>query len=42
MLLIYLEEQALDENAREQCYRESAQLAHHLDAAGRSARANDS
>jgi hypothetical protein len=34
MLLIYLEEQALDDTEREQCYRESAQLAHQLDAAG--------
>ena len=35
MLLIYQEENALDEIEREQCYRESAQLAHELDAAGR-------
>src|SRR5437667_10278782 len=34
MLLIYLDEQALDDAEREQCYRESAQLAHQLDAAG--------
>jgi len=34
MLLIYLDEQALDEAEREQCYRESAQLAHELSAAG--------
>jgi hypothetical protein len=34
MLLIYGEENALDETEREQCYRESAQLAHQLDAAG--------
>lgn len=34
MLLIYLDEQALDNTEREQCYRESAQLAHQLDAAG--------
>ena len=34
MLLIYLDEQALDETEREQCYRESAQLAHQLNAAG--------
>jgi hypothetical protein len=34
MLLIYGEENALDEQEREQCYRESAQLAHQLDAAG--------
>lgn len=34
MLLIYGEENALDQVEREQCYRESAQLAHQLDAAG--------
>src|SRR5437667_431070 len=34
MLLIYLDEQALDDAEREQCYRESAQLAHQLNAAG--------
>ncbi len=34
MLLIYLDEQALDETEREQCYRESAQLAQQLHAAG--------
>jgi hypothetical protein len=34
MLLIYLNEQGLDDTEREQCYRESAQLAHQLDAAG--------
>ena len=34
MLLIYGEESALDETEREQCYQESAQLAHRLDAAG--------
>src|SRR2546423_13003454 len=34
MLLIYGDENALDETEREQCYRESAQLAHQLDAAG--------
>jgi hypothetical protein len=34
MLLIYGEENALDETEREQCYGESAQLAHQLDAAG--------
>jgi hypothetical protein len=34
MLLIYGEENALDETEREQCYQESAQLAHQLDAAG--------
>ena len=35
MLLIYGEENALDETEREQCYRESAQLAHQLNAAGK-------
>jgi len=34
MLLIYLDEHALDETERERCYRESAQLAHQLSAAG--------
>jgi len=34
MLLIYGEENALNETEREQCYEESAQLAHQLDAAG--------
>ena len=34
MLLIYGEESALDETERQQCYQESAQLAHQLDAAG--------
>jgi hypothetical protein len=34
MLLIYLDEHTLDDTEREQCYRESAQLAHQLDAAG--------
>jgi hypothetical protein len=34
MLLIYLEEKALDESEREQCYQESAQLAHEIQAAG--------
>ena len=34
MLLIYLDENALDEPEREQCYRESIQLAHELDSAG--------
>ncbi|MGH7546545.1 MAG: YciI family protein [Gemmatimonadales bacterium] len=34
MLLIYADERALDETEREQCYRESAQLAHELSAAG--------
>ena len=34
MLLIYLDEQALDDAEREQCYRDSTQLAHQLDVAG--------
>src|SRR5215211_3434944 len=34
MLLIYGEENALDQAERERCYRESAQLAHRLDEAG--------
>jgi hypothetical protein len=34
MLLIYGEEHALDEAEREECYRESARLAHQLDEAG--------
>jgi hypothetical protein len=34
MLLIYGDEQALDESEREQCYRESTQLAHEINAAG--------
>jgi hypothetical protein len=34
MLLIYGDEQALSEAEREQCYQESVQLAHQLDAAG--------
>jgi hypothetical protein len=34
MLLIYLDEKALDEPEREQCYRESIQLAHEIDSAG--------
>src|SRR5881396_272007 len=40
MLLIYLDEQALDDAEREQCYRESAQLAHQLNAAGQYRAAN--
>ena len=32
MLLIYLDEQALDETEREQCYEESARLAHQINA----------
>src|SRR6266571_3566191 len=34
MLLIYLDEQALSESEREQCYRDSTQLAHELAVAG--------
>jgi hypothetical protein len=34
MLLIYLDERALDETEREECYRESAQLAHEIHATG--------
>ena len=32
-LLIYLNERALDETEREECYRESAELAHQINAA---------
>jgi len=35
MLLIYSDEQALGQTEREQCYRESSQLAHEINAAGR-------
>jgi hypothetical protein len=34
MLLIYLDEQALDEAERQKCYKESTQLAHELKANG--------
>jgi hypothetical protein len=34
MLLIYMDEQALSEEEREQCYQESAQLARDLDVTG--------
>ena len=34
MLLVYLEEQALDQTEREQCYEESVQLTHDLHARG--------
>ena len=34
MLLIYGDEQALDEAERQECYRESAQLARQIDLAG--------
>ena len=35
MLLIYLDEQALDEAERAQCYQESTELAHEISTAGR-------
>ncbi|HTK41062.1 MAG TPA: YciI family protein [Gemmatimonadales bacterium] len=35
MLLIYLNEQALSETEREQCYRDSTALAHEINARGR-------
>jgi hypothetical protein len=35
MLLIYADELVLDAPEREECYRESAQLAHEIDSAGR-------
>ncbi len=34
MLLIYIDEQALSETEREQCYQDSAQLAHDLHSRG--------
>ncbi len=34
MLLIYGDENTLNQTEREQCYQESAQIAHQLDAAG--------
>ena len=34
MLLIYGDEQALDETERQDCYKESTELAHQLNAAG--------
>jgi hypothetical protein len=34
MLLIYLDEQALSEAERQECYEESMQLAHELEASG--------
>jgi len=40
MLLIYLDEQALDETEREQCYGESAQLAQELNSSGQYLAAN--
>jgi hypothetical protein len=35
MLLIYGDENALDDAEREECYRESGELSHELDVAGR-------
>lgn len=40
MLLIYYDEQTLSEAEREQCFGESAQLAHELDANGQYVAAN--
>jgi hypothetical protein len=40
MLLIYLDEQALGETEREQCYGESAQLAQELNSSGQYLAAN--
>lgn len=40
MLLIYYDEQALSETEREQCFGESTQLAHELDANGKYLAAN--
>jgi len=40
MLLIYLDEQSLSETEREDCYKESAQLAHQLKAKGQYLSAN--
>ena len=34
MLLIYGDERAMDDAVREECYRESSQLAHDIDATG--------
>jgi hypothetical protein len=34
MLLVYFEEQELNENEREKCYEESSQLTHELSASG--------
>ena len=34
MLLVYLDEQALDETEREECYVESVQLTHELNSSG--------
>src|SRR5713226_1137725 len=35
MLLVYLDEQALNETEREECYRESTQLTHDLNSTGK-------
>jgi len=40
MLLVYLDEQALDEAEREECYGESAQLAQELNSSGQYLGAN--
>jgi len=40
MLLVYLDEQALSETEREQCYGESAQLAQELNSSGQYLAAN--
>jgi hypothetical protein len=40
MLLIYLDEQALSETERQDCYKESTQLAHDLNANGQYVAAN--
>jgi hypothetical protein len=40
MLLIYLDEQALSENERQECYAESIQLAHQIHASGQYLAAN--
>ena len=40
MLLIYLDEQALSESERQQCYAESTQLAHEIESRGQYLAAN--
>ena len=40
MLLIYLDEQALSESERQECYAESTQLAHQIHASGQYLAAN--
>ena len=40
MLLIYLDEQALDEVERQQCYRDSTELAHEIHSQGKYLAAN--